>query len=380
MIPRKTAQEILDKALRGIVQETDISMISPGSVVRAIASAHAKSLSELYDTLDSAVFNCFLPTASGFYLDLIGEMFGLSRRVPETAQVLREDRLIRFYVRSGTLAQRLPHPSNLNLGRIAEGTQITSGSVTYVVDRDYDFPASATEAFVGALSLGVGASQKVGTGKLSQHSLGNAQVLVTNTADIDLARDLESDEEFRFRISRFVTSSQGANETAVRLAALSAPGVADILRQPFHAGPGSFRITIIPTGNRVSLDTLTRVRASVAGVVAYGTFFQVEEPRYTPVSMAMLLTPQRGRTTVTPSDRDRSEGIALSYLGSLRPGSVFSPTELRNRVIASSPSVLDATIQSLYLDRIPRVVSDYSLAQDEVLIVDEQLNNPIAVA
>lgn len=379
MIPKKTTSQITQQSLRGLLQDTDITTTSRGSVARALCGSFARSLADMYDVLDDAVSNGFLTTASGFYLDLLGETFGLTRRLATAGRTLREDRNIRFFVRSGTLARRLRHPTNLNLGRIPAGTTITGGDLSYVVDEDYDFPASATETFVGAQSTGRGAAQKATAGRLVSHSLGVADVFVENVRDIETASDPETDREFRFRISQYVTSSAGANEAAVRLAVLSAPGVADMIRQPHHAGAGSFRVIVIPTTNRVPVESLARIRSAIQGTAAFGVFFEVEEPRYIPVSVSVRTVPVRGFSAVPPADRDAAELAILRYLGNIRPGESLVINQLRAAILNSSPRISDLVIQSLEINRAPRVLVNHPLKDDELLVPDEAVSNPILV-
>lgn len=379
MIPKKSMQDILQTGLEGIVQETEVTLVSPGSVARAICGGHAKTLAEFYDVLDNDATSRWLALANGFYLDLLGDTFGLTRRVAAPSTVAKEDKVLRFYVRSGNLASRLPHPTNLNLGRLPQSTQVSNGSITYIVDDNYDFPASASEVFVGAVSTGRGASQKVGAGELDTHDLNVDGLLVQNVAPIDTGADQETDTEFRFRISQFVRSSQGANEAAVRLAVLSAPGVADMIRMPYAYGPGSFKITVIPTGNRVPLASLNRIRAALEGTVAYGVFYTVEEPRYIPVSFSARLIPRSNSVSVRPADRDAAEAAVRLMLGNIRPGKTLVMNQLRAAILNSSSNIGDVVIQSFYVNGSARTLTNYTLKDDELLVPDDRVQNPILV-
>jgi len=377
MIRKKSREELMRQMLRGIVQETEVTMVGKGSVSRGLASVFSGTIEEMYQTLDDTVNNSFLPTAQGFYLDLFGETFGLTRKLPAAGQVSASDRVIRFYVTSGTLAQKLPHPTDLNLGRVPAGATVSSTSgVTYTVDADYDFPAAAKLAYVGATTSATGTAQNVGAGDLSTTSL--AEVLVTNISGISSATDLESDEEYRFRISRWVRSSAGRNEVAVRLAVFNAPNVADMIKQPYFAGPGSFRIIIIPTNNRVSVETLRQAYSNLASVVSDGTFFIVEPPRYLPVSLSVRLIPRAGNS-ITATERDLAQQAALNYLGDIRPGESLIINQLRAAVLSSSSTIADLRLQGLTIDRRPRALLNYTLERDEVFVPDDTLVDPIVV-
>lgn len=379
MIPVKTYEEILSATLKGVTQETDINQVGPGTVIRGISSAFAKELAKAFSTQRDAFLQQHLTHASGLYLDLIGQTFGLIRRGKSQAIVRRADRTIKFYVNSATLGEALPHPTNLNLGRIPAGTTVFGpNGITFVVDDDYDFPSATQEAFAGAISTGKGSGQNVGVGDLSSHDLGVSGVFVTNPLAITTGSELESDEEFRFRISQYVTSSAGQNEAAVRLAVLSVTGVADVIRQPWHAGAGSFRLTIIPVSNRVPVETLRQVRGNVAAVAADGTFFQVEEPRYIAISLSMRLVPRKD-ASITAVDRDLVEQAIRRLVGNTRPGESFIINRLRAEALGATTNIADVRLQSISLNRRPQALVNFDLDRDELLVPDEELEDPILV-
>lgn len=378
MIPKKSREELLNQILKGIVQETDISMVGSGSVTHSLASVVSTATAEVYQVLDDAVTNSFLPTASGFYLDLFGETFGLPRNGASSARIDTSDRNIKFYVNSGTLAQKLPHPTDLNKGRIPAGTTIsTADGVSYSVDRNYDFPAAAKEAWVGAISLSTGSNQNVAAGKLNVVDVAS-DVLVTNVSPITTGSDVETDDEYRFRISKWVRTSAGRNEMAVRLAVFSASGVADMIKEPYFAGPGSFRLIIIPTGNRLSAETLRSIYSSVSAVVSEGTFFAIEGPRYVPVSISVRLVPV-ANSTISETDRALAKNAILRYLGDIRPGETLVVNRLRSEILGSSRNISDVSIQGLNINKRPMALVNYRLEKDEVFIPNEDLSNPILV-
>lgn len=378
MIPKKSKEELLNQILKGAVQETEISMIGSGSVMHSIASVVSSATADVYQVLDDAVTNSFLPTASGFYLDLFGETFGIPRRGAVTARIDSTDRNIKFYVNSGTLAQKYPHPTDLNKGRIPAGTVISSSSgVSFSVDRNYDFPSAAKEAWVGAISMSTGQSQNLAAGKLNVLDAA-ADVLVTNVSPITTGSDIESDDEYRFRISKWVRTSAGRNEMAVRMAVFSSSGVADIIKEPYFAGPGSFRLIVIPTGNRLSAETIRSIYYSVASVVSEGTFFAIEGPRYVPVSISVRLIPSN-KSSVSETDKALAKNAILRYLGDIRPGDALIVNRLRAEILGSARNIADVSIQGLNINKRPVAVVNYTLQKDEIFIPNEDLSNPILV-
>jgi uncharacterized phage protein gp47/JayE len=379
MIRKKSKEELLNQVLKGIVQETSITMVGTGSVTRGLASVFSSTIEETYQILDDAVTNSFLPTASGFYLDLFGETFGLARKPPTQARLSASDRTIKFYVNSGTLATRLPHPSDLNKGRVPVGTEITTDSgIAFSVDANYDFPAASKEVFVGAISSESGTTQNVPASSLTNTNLSNG-VLVTNVAQVTTGRDLESDEEYRFRISKWVRTSAGRNEIAVRLAVLSAPNVADMIKEPYFAGAGSFRIIVIPSGNRISSDSIRAINVNLSSIVSDGTFFIVEGPRYVPVSISIRLVPAENKS-ISETDRSLVKESVLKYLGDIRPGESLIVNRLRANALNASRNVRDIAIQGIAINKRPQALVNFTLEKDELFVPDTDIDNPILVA
>jgi len=379
MIRRKSRQELLNEMLSGIIQETGINQVGPGSVTRAIASADSGVVADCYDVLDEAVTNRRIATANGFYLDLIGNDFGLSRKLPSSAVISVEDGILRFSVASGTLVTYLPHPTDTNLGRIPEGTQVTTDSgITFVVDNNYDFPAAAKSASAGAVSADKGTSQQVAAGTLIHHDL-NPAITVTNISPVTTGNDVESDDDFRLRISKQVTSSQGRNETAVRLAVLGVPGVADMIRIPYFMGAGSFRLIVIPNGNRMPAESLRQVRDGVARTVSDGTIFRIDEPIYIPISMTVRLLPLAGRA-INATDQDLAQQAILRHLGNLRPGNTLIFNRLRSDILGSARNIGDVRIQGVSINRRPVALVDFTLDQDELLVTDDAMDDPVLVS
>lgn len=377
MIRKKTRGELLREILQGVVQETDITLVGQGSVTRAFANAFSGVTAGAYQSLHDAVVNSHLTTASGFYLDVVAEAFGLTRYFPTAAEVTAEDRNIKLYVTSGFLVDNLPHPTDPSLGRVYAGTQIsTSSGIVYSTVRDHDFPASSREVFIGAQSSTTGSSQNVGAGALTVNNINNVNSV--NLFAITTANDLETDEEFRFRISKWVTSSAGRNETAVTLAVLSAPGVADMIKVPFFAGAGSFKIVVIPTGNRVSTIAMSQIRSNLRRITAEGTFFVVEHPTYVPVSLTVRLIGENGQS-LSATDRDLVQNAILRYIGNIRPGEALIINRLRSVALGASANVKDIRLSGLAINRRPIPLNNFILKDDELFLPDEQLDDPIQV-
>lgn len=384
MLPNKTIAELNKVSFDYVLQATDgkITLLSPGSTVRALIEAPNRHLEQFYTALSLHQTMSYLSTAAGIYLDLIADLFGMSRLPARAAVATTEDSTVRFYVASGTLYDRLPKAGDLSRGLIPAGTIVrsTDSSITYTVERDITFPRTATEVFVPVRASIAGISHNVGAHVLRAHTLGVSAVYVTNVSSITTGRDAESDDEFRARIHDRVRSQEGANEIAIRLAILSAPGVADVKIIPFVLGAGSFDALIVPVGNKVSKETFEIASQNVASAVAFGIYWRLREPKYVRFSMVISLTMVDGRL-IGERDAVRAavERAVLNYMGNLRMGDELVISRLGALILESDERVKDYAIEALCINGRPQVLHNYRLEQDELFIPDENLNDPVRV-
>jgi len=381
-IRKKNYDTLLRESLDHLRTNTDVTLLTPGSTARALVEAPDRHIADFHDMLEVNLAAVYLSTARGPYLDLLGEMFGLARRPPIVANIQESDSNIKFYVKTGTLYERLPHPTNLNMGLIPSGTQVmsTDTTITYTVDRDILFPRSAMHTWVSAIASLTGDGQNVGAFTLTTHNLAHSDVFVTNVTSVTTGRASESDGEFRSRIAATFLINERANKTAVRFAALSAPGVADVRVVPWIMGAGSFDVMLIPVGNRIAAASLIQSRRNIEKVVAFGMAFRVTEPSYVRFSMVVRITLDR---QAIPSSRGDVQGnverTILDYMGDLRMGDEMVVTELIERVRTADDRIYDMKIEAMCINGKLQLLHNFKLADDELFLPDEGLADPVRV-
>ncbi len=381
-IRTKTTGQLNQKSFEFLLRNTDITLLTPGSTARALVESANRHLEGFYESLSVNLASAHLSTAKGVYLDLIGDLFGLPRRRATTASIVASDRALRFYVQTGTLHDRLPNPGNLNEGLVPTNTQVTNddGTVVFTVDEDVTFPRTATEVFVPARAETVGSIYNVGAFVLRNHSLGDSDVLVTNPTSINTGQAEEDDASYRSRIADFIVSSEGANRTSVRLAALSAPGVADVNLIPFLMGAGSFDVLLTPVGNRISQETMLTAKRNIESTVAFGMAFRVREPDYVRFSLVIRLV-YTSETLPSAQDSVRSnvERAVLDYFGNIPIGQELVLTELGAIVRGADDRVYDYKVEAMCLNGRLQLPHNFRLMEDQLFIPDENLDDPVRV-
>ena len=380
MIQTKLTSEILGDALRFLQEHSDITLISPGSTARALVESISSQISQSYRMADSVITNTMPASATGVFLDLLGELVGVKRRLDTAVRTSASDRNIRFYVNTGVLGDYIEKPGDATKSLIPDGTTIETrdGTAIFEVDTDHEAPAGAVEMFVTARAQTLGPAGSAGVGALVRHSL-SSSVLVENLETIETGIQVETDEALRLRIMNAVVSAEGANETAIRVAALGAPGIVDIIIRPFSMGSGSFEIIAIPIGNRVPLESLLAIQNRIDSVISYGTYFVIREPAYIPISMDIEIDIPLAADEEKESIKASVAGRIAGYIGDLRPGDFLVIDRLREIIISTSQRITDSIIRVLRINNNPQLVANIKLKETEVFIPDPSVTDPFLV-
>lgn len=381
-IRTRTTGEMNQLSIEFLLRNSDITLLTPGSAARALLETNNRHIEGFYDSLTVNMASAHLTTARGAYIDVIAQMFGMRRLQPRQAFTTPVDRAIRFYVSQGSLVTHLPDPANLNQGKVPSGVQVTNddGTVIYTVDQEVYFPRTATEVFVSATCSSIGEVGNVGAFVLTKHSLPNASIQVSNPTTITTGTSTESDSEFRTRISNYILATEGANRTAVRLAALSAPGVADVRIIPWLMGAGSFDVLLIPVGNRIASEAVLVAKRGIEEVVAFGMAFRIREPDY--VRFSMVIRAQYTSDTLTAGQtevRGTVERAVLDYMGNVRMGQEMVVTELGAAIRNADQRIYDYKIEAMCFNGKLLLPHNFRLMDDELFIPDEQLVDPVRV-
>ena len=98
-------------------------------------------------------------------------------------------------------------------------------------------------------------------------------------------RDGEANDDYRYRITKQIQVVASANRVALRLAALSVPGVKDVKMKRFTHGTGSFSVYVISDTPNTPEEILDKVEAVLMDQEAYGVRGEVYRPIVQEVEM-----------------------------------------------------------------------------------------------
>jgi uncharacterized phage protein gp47/JayE len=376
MLFKKNYGELVQNSLSYLTNNTQITNTNVGGITRSLIEIINKNIADYYDILDINMTMSFLSTAEGYYLDLIGSLFNMPRIPASAASATTTDGVQKFYVVSGVLADKVPSLT------IPSGTKVMSsdGSIVYRVSAATSFLNTVTEVYVPIQSNNVGASFNVSTNVLVTHDLGVPDVFTTNIGPIVSGTDVETDNNYRYRLQNATLSAERANEISVRLAALSVDGVADVVLKPYSRGIGTFDVIVIPVSGIAGDSLVSAVQAAIDLVTAFGNKGTAIKPSVVPVNIEVALT-----FTSNVSDYDKSQVRALcksaieSYIVNIPIGGEFILNEMRQRIMDVDSRIKDHVVNCYYFRGKPTFIGNVSIYWDEIFYPDPSMTQAIRV-
>lgn len=162
---------------------------------------------------------------------------------------------------------------------------------------------------------------------------------------------LETDENYRARITSQVTVAQSANLTALRLQALQLNGVADVQFKRFTQGTGSFTCYVTPEVFPITTNLLMQVEKVLEDTAAYGMNIEVKTSEYSPVDLNLNLILHSKATALERQHlRNQVTTNVANYMRGLNMGESLIINELVQRIMETSEQILDMEIKQLVVN------------------------------
>lgn len=375
---KKSLVQLKQEAATLLQRSGKVTNLNDGGVAKSLLDIFATQLADYYNALDFQSQMANLSTSAGIFLDFIGQSRGVFRLGSQAATVLDTDENIKFYSKDG----KTPIKTLLPLNKVPSGTVVSSsdGSINYNTTTDSYPDDTQTSIFVAATSSSTGAAQNVGPGILNISNLGVSTIAVVNTDSIGSAQDIETDTNYRFRISRAMSAAVGGTQDAIKLAAFSVPGVSNVVLNEFSNGTGTFDVLVVPVGDTLPEDTLRQVESLIQEVSAFGTKATVKtpEPLYAQLTIQLVFVPNLTDTNRVTIKSQARQAI-LNYLGAIPLGGVFVVDQLIQKVLDVSASIQDMKILQYKFRGVNQVIKNIQSDADESFIPDQTVDNPIQV-
>lgn len=384
----KTEERIIGEILADIVNTTGITRISPGAKLRTFTEAVGKQLGLCFTRADVNLIQSFLSGASGKYLDYFGVVLAKPRYGIQQATVTSTFKNVKFYTEPSNFGSINGGSSIL----IPKNTIISSSpnesGITYKTIISTILNSSSSSQYISVKSTKEGQSGNVGVGELRYHNFinyidyANGTLLVTNEAEISNGRDLEKDENYRYRLANALVGSEEANTTAIRLSVLNVPGIADLIMQPYSRGTGSFDIIIKSVSPTCSDALLAAAQEAIVQTTALGVLYVVRRPKEIGCSMSFTVYTKNVLTSDQQTELADTIKIAITeYINNLDIHENLDLLEIQKRVLLSDDRIKRmgtniSPFDSFYIYKPTRLEDNklrYSLTQDYITAIDERV-------
>lgn len=361
-----------ETSLRLLKENTTITASGPGSTAEGLVRAINTTAYRMLLKLKDGELASYVSQATGSDLDKFGEVLGVDRTDAVMAQDLSYENF-RFYLDP---ALGTGYFGNL-IGRInthfAVADQITNGILTFPTgitvyssensDIQYrtlaagSMTSDSTEVYVPIQAVGVGTGYNVAANQLDTWEdisgspylkFARGAVLCGNKQDISSGSNQLSDKEYRYILSNRVVAAANANMTALRIAALSVPGVSDVIIRKWTHGIGTVTIFPISAATIIQTGILNAVRQAVDTVASAGVRIYTMAPTYIGIQLRLDLN---FKLTTAAAERSRIVNDIrtkiVNHINNIPIGGELIITDLVVLAKNASGEVRDAQLVSL---------------------------------
>ena len=161
----------------------------------------------------------------------------------------------------------------------------------------------------------------------------------------------ETDDNYRYRITRQCLSLATSNETAVRLAVLTTPNVDDCIMKEYAMGAGSFGIIIIPNPNANASTVLENTRKRVEKSHGYGIRYVVDFADNTFVKIKQHIVISDKLSDIEKQDlRYQTVSAITDYFNSLSVGDMIITDKITQAIMNVSPDIIQEMKEEFYIN------------------------------
>lgn len=399
----ENANEILREALRELQVSTNITRLTPGSKAQAIALAMNKQYRMAMHTFELGAALSFVNGATGIYLDFIGELVGVQRDRETrgfTDKASKNIKLYTLYENFGQINDGQPFTA-FKGDMIYSDSDVNGNVITFYLTEDVTLSPNVNYVWVSAEAAGEGSEFNVGSGILNHHNItnyadaANNTLLVTNFGPIDNGSGVEADDHYRYRIINSRLTGEAANATAIRLAVLNTPGVADLIELEYYRGVGTADIIVESSSGYTTTDLLQAVQSRVDTLAkGFSNHILCRAPIEIGLQLYLIIDYLPNTTSVRMIEIERQYLLNFrQYLFSKKTGdglrfndfiglfpiidgvrSIGSPNKPINLAYIFKPSSVNSAgrIRSL-------LVSDYTARFDEKLLPEQSVESPLVI-
>jgi uncharacterized phage protein gp47/JayE len=348
----KNKSEILVSILNGLEKNAGITAIYPGSIARAFAESVSAEISDLYEAFRFTVSQSNLSTASGRNLDLIGDLYGVSRKsVTNFVAEERQSFNVEFFIDK-------PHSAGITIpaGTLLynDVSNFTTKQYSYKLSSTVSIPAGATRSYGRAEPNFSDNSYVAPKNSLTKHNFiapPTVVVFSNNPKEIYSNITSESDDNYRRRILASMKTKAPGTVESVRFAALSVKGVKDVRIREASYGIGSCDVIVVPEVSSAIKALPQAILSAISAVKPVGVRFNVRVAEKISINVSATITiPSGNSDTIINGVRNQAAMFVKRYLNSMTIGNTVSLSEIEQQIKLSSDLVRGVTINTFTAD------------------------------
>jgi uncharacterized phage protein gp47/JayE len=359
----KSKSDILISILNSLQKDAGISAVYPGSIARAFAEAFSSEVSDLYEALRFNITQSNLSSASGRNLDLIGDLYGISRKsITDYASEDRQSFNIEFFTdKAHSTAITIPKDVLV----YNDVSNFMSTQYGFKLAGDVIIPVGSTRAY-GRVEPNFSDNAYVApVNSLTKHNFFSPAGVIlfcNNPKEVYSNINSESDSNFRRRIIASIKSKAVGSAESVRFAALSVRGVRDVRIREGSYGIGSCDVVVVPETTSGLSNLPQNVLIAVNAVKPVGIKLNIRIAEKVTVSVgATIRIPMGVSETLSSGIRNQASLFIKRYLNSLTIGDSVSIKEIEAQINRSSDYIRSAIVSSLTADGRELSIQDFSL-------------------
>lgn len=359
----KSKSDILINILNSLQKDAGISAVYPGSIARAFAEAFSSEVSDLYEALKFNINQSNLSSASGRNLDLIGDLYGISRKsITEYASEDRQSFNIEFFIDKAHSAS-ITIPKDVLVYN--DVSNFMSTQYGFKLAGDVVIPVGSTRAY-GRVEPNFSDNAYVApVNSLTKHNFFSPAGVIlfcNNPKEVYSNINSESDSNFRRRIIASIKSKAIGSAESVRFAALAVRGVRDVRIREGSYGIGSCDVVVVPETTSGLSNLPQNVLIAVNAVKPVGIKLNIRIAEKVTVSVgATIRIPMGVSETLSSGIKNQASLFIKRYLNSLTIGDSVSIKEIEAQINRSSDYIRSAIVSSLTADGKELSIQDFSL-------------------
>jgi len=345
----KTKEQMLMTVLDALQKNAGINATSPGSIARAFAETINSEIYDLYNALKVTTEQSNLSSASGFNLDMIGSLYGVTRRT--ISEELAQERLsgnIEFFTNRVHSANIFIPAKTLIYN---DTTSYSSIQYTYELVGEVIIEAGSTRAYGSVKAKFPDNNVTAVRNTLIRHNFmapPGIVVFCNNPKEVYSTLNSESDDNYRRRIISKIRGSSSGSAESLRFATLSIKGIKDVKIREASFGMGSCDVIIIPE-TRSNLSALIQiVMDEVRAIKPIGINVNVRMAERKLVDVSMSLAMRQGTSAAAARAVENQARIFVHrYLNSFLIGDSLLISEIERQARLASDLITSAEVKSV---------------------------------